>query len=271
MGFLDSIGEALGGKLLDFGFDTATGYINNYYNKKAAKTSFERAMMMSNTAHQREVADLRAAGLNPVLSAIGNGASTVVIPPYAGQQGQTSSIAPHIQASSAKKVAESQSALLDSQKKKTDAEADMAEAEADYIRKKTDEGVQPFDKKYQNVVEHAVDSFLRKGENIGEKGRQFFSALKDILFNSRGAMDRAISSAAGLTEHDEELKLSPLYDESAYEINEHKMLDKYAYVDLETGRKYWMVGDKRIYDRQKAKHYLYYFYTQEQEKKKGKK
>lgn len=58
-GIIGSIGGMFGG-----GFSNRAG-------RKAAHRAQDFAQMMANTAHQREVADLRAAGLNPILSATG--------------------------------------------------------------------------------------------------------------------------------------------------------------------------------------------------------
>lgn len=80
MGLFATIGSVLGSNAANFVGNLAGSVggslLTSAAQKKEAEKNRKFQAYMSNTAHQREVRDLYAAGLNPILSAGGSGAST---------------------------------------------------------------------------------------------------------------------------------------------------------------------------------------------------
>ncbi|WNK12804.1 MAG: DNA pilot protein [Microvirus sp.] len=124
-------------------FNSAEAATNRSFQSTEAATNRDFQERMSGTANQRAVADLRAAGLNPMLSLMGHSASTPSGAQGAGSQASVSATGSGI-ASPANEFnfpAAMQTAstikLQDKTSEQKDAEIDRTKAEADEIRART--------------------------------------------------------------------------------------------------------------------------------------
>lgn len=170
---------AIGGQILGGLFGGSSAKSQNKAQIKAAREQMAWQERMSNTAHQREVADLRAAGLNPILSATkgGSGSST---PSGAMPQIQNEGAAAMQSAASALALQQgrAQLDLLEAQTEKTLAETATERTRPGLVTEQT------------NVQGQTFESIGRDIENksIQNTGMQLDNDLKEWQLLKEPAM-----------------------------------------------------------------------------------
>lgn len=119
----------LGLLLAGLAASSAAAVYTNSQNIKYASDANDTQIALANTAHQREVRDLQAAGLNPILSASGSGASVpqLKVPDLSNPLGDA--------AATAKDLASAANGSLNAEIRGAQASASSAESEARVLKR----------------------------------------------------------------------------------------------------------------------------------------
>ncbi|AXL14500.1 DNA pilot protein [Microviridae sp.] len=122
--------DGLGSALIGGGASLVGGLLRNQSQEQQASAQMAFQREMSNTAYQRQVADLKSAGINPMLAAKLGGASS---PPGAQAQIQDA-ISPAVQAYQQQRMNSAQVANIEADTGNKDAQRELLQAQAAQAR-----------------------------------------------------------------------------------------------------------------------------------------
>lgn len=180
-------GAAFAQQEIQNNFNASQAAINRQFQSDEAKLAYERTLQADSSKHQREVQDMIAAGINPMLAA-GSSGGSVQASPAAGSQASAANVG------NLGSVIQ-QGMLADKQMALADANISKANAEADKIRSET-EGVD-----LQNEITRAT----KDGKILAvELDNQLKSVNAKLIDDKRGEVVANIRHLAAQTSTEDE-------------------------------------------------------------------
>lgn len=175
------------GALIAAGIAALGTYYTNQQNSANSQRQMDFQREMSNSAHQREVDDLRKAGLNPILSAGGQGASTPQGSMANNENPVANMMATAMQYRQQQKDFEQKDAGIEN----TKADTANKSANADLIRNQTNQSAMEIrSKNLQNrLLEQTMEAQIKKAKAEGD-----YSEINQIM----GLIGAGANSASSL-------------------------------------------------------------------------